>query len=170
MSLTKSDIIEAASENLGIPKKDCIRVIESVFAIIKEELEKGNPVKISGFGKLTVKAENKRRSRNPQTGKELIIEVNGQPAKDKPMTVLTEPDVRNIFNNYIDQQKSGGGIFSITDVFPVGCRAYNAPKNGCWYVSCAGEPSGHTICSSRLVAISKATGEVVYDGSANDEG
>ena len=73
MSLTKVDIIDAIYEKLGIPKKDCVSIVESVFEIIKDDLDKGNDVMISGFGKWTVKAKKKRKGRNPQTGKELMI-------------------------------------------------------------------------------------------------
>jgi len=73
MSLTKVDIIESICEKIGIPKKDCIRIVESVFEIIKDDLDKGDDVMISGFGKWTVKAKKKRKGRNPQTGKELMI-------------------------------------------------------------------------------------------------
>lgn len=73
MSLTKVDIIDSIYEKLGIPKKDCVRIVESVFEIIKDDLDKGNDVMISGFGKWTVKAKKKRKGRNPQTGEELMI-------------------------------------------------------------------------------------------------
>ena len=73
MSLTKVDIIDSIYEKLGIPKKECIRIVESVFEIIKNDLDRGNDVMISGFGKWTVKAKKKRKGRNPQTGEELMI-------------------------------------------------------------------------------------------------
>jgi len=75
MSLTKVDIIDSIYEKLGIPKKECIRIVESVFEIVKDDLEKGNDVMISGFGKWTVKAKKKRKGRNPQTGKELMVDA-----------------------------------------------------------------------------------------------
>jgi integration host factor subunit alpha len=75
MSLTKVDIIDSIYEKLGIPKNECIRIVESVFEIIKDDLDKGNDVMISGFGKWTVKAKKKRKGRNPQTGKELMIDA-----------------------------------------------------------------------------------------------
>ncbi len=75
MSLTKVDIIESIYEKIGIPKKDCVRIIESVFEIIKDDLARGNDVMISGFGKWTVKSKKKRKGRNPQTGKELMIDA-----------------------------------------------------------------------------------------------
>ncbi len=75
MSLTKVDIIDSIYEKIGIPKKDCVRIVESIFEIIKDDLDKGNDVMISGFGKWTVKSKKKRKGRNPQTGKELMIEA-----------------------------------------------------------------------------------------------
>jgi integration host factor subunit alpha len=73
MTMTKIDIIESAYEQLGIPKKDCARIVESLFDLIKDDLVKGKDVKISGFGKWTVKAKKKRMGRNPQTGEALTI-------------------------------------------------------------------------------------------------
>ena len=75
MSLTKIDIVESVYDQLGIPKKDCVNIIESLFEIIKDDLDKGHDVLISGFGKWTVKAKKKRRGRNPQTGEELMLDA-----------------------------------------------------------------------------------------------
>jgi integration host factor subunit alpha len=75
MSMKKIDIIDSIYEQLGIPKKECVKIVESVFEIMKDELAKGNTVKISGFGKWTVKAKKKRKGRNPKTGKEMIIDA-----------------------------------------------------------------------------------------------
>jgi len=61
------------NEHIGIPKVECTRIIESFFDIIKSELDKGNPVMVSGFGKWTVKAKRERKGRNPQTGEDLSI-------------------------------------------------------------------------------------------------
>jgi hypothetical protein len=58
----------------------------------------------------------------------------------------------------------------ITDTLPDGCAVYACPKD-CWFVrflTVYDEP--HTLRSSRLVAVSKTTGEILFDGSANDEG
>ena len=71
--MTKIDIIESVYEHLGIPKKDCIHIVESLFDIIKHEFSKCNAVMISGFGKWTVKSKNERIGRNPKTGKEIKI-------------------------------------------------------------------------------------------------
>ena len=73
MALTKIEIVNMLNEHIGIPKVECIRIVESFFDIIKSELDKGNPVMVSGFGKWTVTSKKARRGRNPQTGENLTI-------------------------------------------------------------------------------------------------
>jgi integration host factor subunit alpha len=89
MSLTKINIIDAIYEKIGIPKKDCVKIFESLFDIIKDDLDKGNDVMISGFGKWTIKAKKKRKGRNPQTGKEMIIDAK-RVVTFKPSKVLRD--------------------------------------------------------------------------------
>ena len=92
MSLTKIDVIESVREKLGIPKKDCVRIVESVFDIIKSEFVKGNDVMISGFGKWAVLKKKKRRGRNPQTGEALMIHAR------KVVTFKSSPLLRDKIN------------------------------------------------------------------------
>jgi integration host factor subunit alpha len=73
MTMTKIDIIQNVCDRLGFSKKDSARIVESVFDIMKDELAKGDKVKISGFGNFIVKDKNSRRGRNPQTGAEIEI-------------------------------------------------------------------------------------------------
>jgi len=87
MSLRKIDITESVYEQLGMPKQDCVAIVESLFEIIKDDLGRGNDVKISGFGKWTVKAKKKRNGRNPQTGEDLTIDAR-RVVTFKPSTVL----------------------------------------------------------------------------------
>ncbi len=89
MSLTKIDIIGSVYEQLGIPKKDCVSIVESIFEIIKDDLGKGNDVMISGFGKWIVKAKKKRKGRNPQTGEDLTIDAR-RVVTFKPSSVLKD--------------------------------------------------------------------------------
>ena len=73
MSMTKLDITEAVREKLDLPKKKCAGIVESLFDIIKADLNNGNDVLISGFGKWTVNAKKARKGRNPKTGKAMTI-------------------------------------------------------------------------------------------------
>ena len=72
--MTKADIIEAVYEKVGgFSKKEAAEIVESVFNTIKETLEKGEKIKISGFGNFVVREKKARIGRNPQTGEEITI-------------------------------------------------------------------------------------------------
>ncbi|HSF58764.1 MAG TPA: integration host factor subunit alpha [Candidatus Binatia bacterium] len=71
--MTKADIISRIYEKIGFSKKDATDVVEATFDIIKVCLEKGEKVKISGFGNFVVNTKRPRKGRNPQTGDEIII-------------------------------------------------------------------------------------------------
>ncbi len=89
MALTKNEIVNMLYDHIGIPKTECLNLVESVFEIIKDELGKGNPVKISGLGKWTVKSKKERRGRNPQTGKSITIAAR-KVVMFKPSPVLRD--------------------------------------------------------------------------------
>lgn len=72
-TLTKADIVESIHRQIGFSKKDSSEIIEKVFETIKKSLERGEHVKLSGFGKFEVRQKRKRRGRNPQTGEEIEI-------------------------------------------------------------------------------------------------
>ncbi len=71
--MTKADIVERIYEKVGFSKKEATDVVESIFEIIKERLEKAEKVKISGFGNFVINTKRPRKGRNPQTGEEIII-------------------------------------------------------------------------------------------------
>jgi integration host factor subunit alpha len=92
MALTKIEVVNMLYEHTGLPKNECISIMESFFDIIKSELEEGNPVMVSGFGKWTVYSKKARRGRNPQTGKDLTIEAR------KIVTFKASPVLRDELN------------------------------------------------------------------------
>ncbi len=71
--MTKIDIIQNVCDKLGFSKKDSAKIVESVFDVMKDHLEKGEKIKISGFGNFAVKEKKSRRGRNPQSGQEIEI-------------------------------------------------------------------------------------------------
>jgi integration host factor subunit alpha len=73
--LTKADIVEKIHITTGLSKKDSSAMMESVFAIMKESLEAGETIKISGFGSFVVNQKDARRGRNPQTGEAITVEA-----------------------------------------------------------------------------------------------
>ena len=75
MSITKADIIDSIYKNSDLKKEESTFAVESLLEIIKQTLESGEDLLISGFGKFSVKGKNKRRGRNPQTGNGLILDA-----------------------------------------------------------------------------------------------
>ncbi|ABK42621.1 integration host factor, alpha subunit [Magnetococcus marinus MC-1] len=73
MTMTKADIVQTVYQRLGLSKKESADIVESVFELIRNQLENGDPVKISGFGNFTMREKNPRQGRNPKTGEEVEI-------------------------------------------------------------------------------------------------
>ncbi len=71
--MTKAEIIEQIYEKVGFSKKESAEIVEMVFDIMKETLENGEKIKISGFGNFVVRQKRPRVGRNPQTGEEIEI-------------------------------------------------------------------------------------------------
>ena len=72
--MTKADIIEAVYEKVGgFSKKEAAEIVETVFNVVKETLERGEKIKISGFGNFVLRDKRKRQGRNPQTGDPIVI-------------------------------------------------------------------------------------------------
>ncbi len=71
--VTKADIVERVSVEVGVTKKIAFECVEQIFELLKNTLENSDKVKISGFGNFIVREKADRRGRNPQTGKEIVI-------------------------------------------------------------------------------------------------
>jgi len=73
MTLTKALIAEAVWNKTNIPKSRSTELMDTVFEVVKQNLESGEDVLISGFGKFSVREKQERRGRNPQTGEPIIL-------------------------------------------------------------------------------------------------
>jgi len=74
MSITKADIVNSISNHCGCSKAQSFDMLESILETIKESLESGEDVLISGFGKFKVKEKGQRRGRNPWTGEDKMLD------------------------------------------------------------------------------------------------
>ena len=72
-TLTKDALIEMIRDKVGYPVKEAKEILEIILEEVKLKLEEGKDVKISGFGKWTVKEKNSRPGRNPHTGDRIEI-------------------------------------------------------------------------------------------------
>ena len=73
MSLTKAKLVDYLHIKMGLPKKDCLQVVETFFEEIMSALEKGEEVKLPGLGNFSVSHKKSRPGRNPRTGEVHII-------------------------------------------------------------------------------------------------
>ena len=73
MTLTKAHLIKALFAKNIFTKTQSAQIIETLFELIKQSLQNGEEVLISGFGKFSVKEKQARRGRNPQTGEPIML-------------------------------------------------------------------------------------------------
>ena len=92
--MTKADIIESVYEKVGgFSKKEAAEIVETVFNVVKETLERGEKIKISGFGNFVVRDKNSRKGRNPQTGQEILLDAR------KVLTFKPSLVLKNMLND-----------------------------------------------------------------------
>ena len=72
-TVTKADIVENVYQKIGFSKKEASELVELCFNTLKDVLQNGEKVKISGFGNFVVRKKNERIGRNPQTGEQIKI-------------------------------------------------------------------------------------------------
>lgn len=73
MALTKADMAERLFEELGLNKREAKELVELFFEEVRNALENGEQVKLSGFGNFILRNKNQRPGRNPKTGEEIPI-------------------------------------------------------------------------------------------------
>ena len=70
---TKADLAELLFERVGLNKREAKDMVEGFFEEIRLALERGEPVKLSGFGNFQLRDKPQRPGRNPKTGEEIPI-------------------------------------------------------------------------------------------------
>ena len=72
-TVTRADLSEALHQEVGLSRQECSGLVERVLDMIVETLEKGETVKLSGFGVFQVRSKRARMDRNPKTGEPAAI-------------------------------------------------------------------------------------------------
>src|SRR3990172_6936884 len=73
MALTKADMVDKLFDELGLNKREAKEIVEMFFEEIRIALERGDEVKLSGFGNFALRNKSMRPGRNPKTGEEIPI-------------------------------------------------------------------------------------------------
>jgi integration host factor subunit alpha len=80
MTLTKAALIDRIYNTTDITRAKSEELVDSLLEIMKETMERGEDILITGFGKFCIKKKRERKGRNPQTGEDLML---------KPRRVVT---------------------------------------------------------------------------------
>lgn len=73
MTLTKAELAQMLIEQQNFSRKDAKDCVENIFEIVREHLESGKNVKISGFGNFECREKSARPGRNFHTGETAVI-------------------------------------------------------------------------------------------------
>ena len=68
MAMTKAELVSIVSHQCSFSRQESVQIVDQVFQILMETLEKGEKVKISGFGNFITREKRPRKGRNPKSG------------------------------------------------------------------------------------------------------
>lgn len=72
-TLTKAELAELLFDQVGLNKREAKDMVEAFFEAIRDALENGESVKLSGFGNFQLRDKPQRPGRNPKTGEAIPI-------------------------------------------------------------------------------------------------
>ena len=73
LAATVSLIYTAGQFHSGLNKREAKDMVEAFFEVIRDALESGDSVKLSGFGNFQLRDKPQRPGRNPKTGEAIPI-------------------------------------------------------------------------------------------------
>jgi integration host factor subunit alpha len=88
-TITRADLAEAVYDELNLSRQESAALVETMLALMSEELAKGETVKLSSFGSFSVRDKGERIGRNPKTYVEVMIEPR-RVLSFKPSQVLKD--------------------------------------------------------------------------------
>src|SRR5690606_41274687 len=98
-SVPRADLCEAVHEEVGLTRQGCAALVERTLELMTQGLERGERVKLSGFGVFQVRSKRARMGRNPKTG---------EPAAIEPRRVIGFR-ASQVMKARVDAALSGGG-------------------------------------------------------------
>src|SRR3970040_966198 len=73
MTLTKAELADLLFEKVGLNKREAKDMVEAFFEEIRGALERGESVKLFGFGNFQLRDKPQRPGRHPKTGEEIAL-------------------------------------------------------------------------------------------------
>ncbi|WP_417914984.1 integration host factor subunit alpha [Candidatus Electronema sp. JM] len=91
-NVTRKELSISINERLGISQRNAAKMVDTIFAAMKDTLVNGESLKLVQFGTLTVRGKSPRRGRNPRTGESMTI------TKRKMVTFRPSKRLRELLN------------------------------------------------------------------------
>ena len=100
MTLTKAELADILVDKVaGMNKNDAKDSVELFFEEIRQALEGGEEVKISGFGNFQLRDKPQRPGRNPKTGEEVPISAR------RVVTFHASQKLKGMVEHHYDKQR-----------------------------------------------------------------
>jgi DNA-binding protein HU-beta len=77
--LNKSELIEQVADRADIKRSEAEAAVNALTEVVKETLQRGGDVALTGFGKFSVAERGARQGVNPQTGERIQIAASKAP-------------------------------------------------------------------------------------------
>lgn len=77
--MNKSELIDQLASRADIKRNEAEKALNALTDVVKETLQRGGDVAITGFGKFSVAERNARQGVNPQTGERIQIAASKAP-------------------------------------------------------------------------------------------
>jgi DNA-binding protein HU-beta len=77
--LNKSELIEQVADRADIKRSEAEAAVNALTEVVKDTLQRGGDVAITGFGKFSVAERGARQGVNPQTGERIQIAASKAP-------------------------------------------------------------------------------------------
>ena len=72
-ALTKEELQNLLFERIGLSKRECREMVNTIFEEMRSALEAGEAVKLEGFGRFQPKERPRRWARNLQSGEKIAV-------------------------------------------------------------------------------------------------
>lgn len=77
--MNKGELIEQVADRADIKRSEAEAAVNALTDVVKETLQRGGDVAITGFGKFSVAERSARQGVNPQTGERIQIAASKAP-------------------------------------------------------------------------------------------
>jgi nucleoid DNA-binding protein len=78
--MNKTELIERIAKEAEVPTREARRHFKVFERVVSETLKGGEEVRITGFGKFSMRERKAREGRNPQTGQKMKIAASRVPS------------------------------------------------------------------------------------------